>query len=144
MAKSNNEDDGGWDDLERWANETDETDSSNASKPLSASEQVALIEKSTPKVRTFWRGSVKLICDAAAECARTAKRLDAEHKKLYVKKLRCGNTVFNMLKRIGEDVSARPRSRKTMSFLRTRSFSRTTSRTIPNRLQRATTSMTRW
>ena len=103
MAKSNNEDDGGWDEFERWANEPDETDSSNASKPLSASEQAALIEESTPKVRTFWRGSVKMICDAAAECARTAKRLDAEHKKLYVKKLRFGNTVFNMLKRIGED-----------------------------------------
>jgi hypothetical protein len=90
MAKSNNEDDGGWEELERWANEPDETDLSNASKPLSASEQAALIEESTPKVRTFWRGSVKMICDAAAECARTAKRLDAEHKKLYVKKLQFG------------------------------------------------------
>ena len=103
MRKSNNDDDGGWDELDRWASETDGADSANSSKPLSASEQVTLIDESVAKVRTLWRNSVNMICNAAAEVARTVKRLDAEHKKRYAKKLGYGNTVFNMLKRIGED-----------------------------------------
>ena len=75
MRKSNNDDDGGWDELERWASEPDGADSANSSKPLSASEQVTLIDESVPKVRMFLRRSVKDICAAGIECAGTAKRL---------------------------------------------------------------------
>jgi hypothetical protein len=89
MAKSNNEDDGGWDEFERWAKEPDETCSSNAGKPLSASEQVALIEESARKVRMFLRRSVKDICAAGIECAGTAKQLDTKHRTLYAEKLGC-------------------------------------------------------
>jgi hypothetical protein len=51
----------------------------------------------------FLRRSVKDICAAGIECAGTAKQLDTKHRTLYAKKLGCGNTAFNMLKRIGED-----------------------------------------
>jgi hypothetical protein len=51
----------------------------------------------------FLRRSVKDICAAGIECAGTAKQLDTKHRTLYAEKLGCGNTAFNMLKRIGED-----------------------------------------
>ena len=93
MAKSNNEDDGGWDKLERefCKVKNNVATPANGSKPLSASEQAKLIDKFASEIRSLWYRSVKAILVIATACAEADRQLGPKQRKILVEKRRSGS-----------------------------------------------------